>query len=153
MKRFIIFIFITFFLLSCNTIDVYEKTMPLPRHEWSSKNVLPFTFVAKDSLSYYNVYLVLRHTEAYHFNNMWIDFSAAFPGQKPRIQRLNITLANTKGWLGTAMDDIIEQRVLLFSKPTKLAAGSYTFSLRQVMREDPLENIVNAGIRVEKVVQ
>ena len=95
----------------------------------------------------------MRHTEAYHFNNIWIDFSATFPGKKPQTQRLNLTLANTKGWLGTAMDDIIEQRILLFSKPTSLDSGTYTFSIRQVMREDPLENILNAGIRVEKVVQ
>ncbi len=54
---------------------------------------------------------------------------------------------------GPAMDDIIEQRVLLFSRPTRLIAGNYTFSIRQVMREDPLQNVLNAGIRVEKVVQ
>ena len=153
MKRFSFLVFIAAFSFSCNTIDVYEKTMPLPLHEWSSKNVLPFTFIAKDSLAYYNVYLVLRHNESYHFNNIWIDFSATFPGKKLQAKRLNLTLVNTKGWLGTAMDDIIEQRILLFSKPTRLAAGTYTFSVRQVMREDPLENILNAGIRVEKVVQ
>jgi gliding motility-associated lipoprotein GldH len=154
MKRLMFLILIAAFLFTaCNTIDVYEKTTPIPKHEWSSNNLLPFTFIAKDSQAYYNVYFVLRHTETYHFNNLWIDFTAAFPGRKPQTQRLNLTLANAKGWMGTAMDDIIEQRVLLFNKPTKLDSGTYTFSIRQVMREDPLENVLNAGIRVEKVVQ
>ena len=155
MKRFnfLILAIISFLFATCNTIDVYEKTVAIPKHEWSSSNRLSFTFTATDSLAYYNVYLVLRHTESYYFNNIWIDFTATFPGKKPQTQRLNILLTNTNGWLGAAMDDIIEQRVLLFKNPTKLAKGNYTFTLQQVMREDPLQNILNAGIRVEKVVQ
>jgi len=149
----IVAVVIIFFLTGCNTIDVYEKTTPIPRHEWSSRNRLNFSFNATDSLAYYNVYLVLRHTESYHFNNIWINFTAVFPNKQEHTQRLPLPLANTNGWLGTAMDDIVEQRVLLFSHPTKLAKGDYTFSIQQVMREDPLQNILNAGIRVEKVVQ
>lgn len=151
--RLLIFIVPAFIFSACNTIDVFEKTVPIPLHKWSSDTSLPFTFQAKDSLAYYNVYFVLRHTEAYHFNNIWIDFTATFPGKKPKTTRFNLPLANSKGWIGAAMDDIIEQRVLLFSKPSRLDSGTYTFAIRQVMREDPLENVLNAGIRIEKVVQ
>ena len=155
MKRLSLFIFVFCFFLfpACNTINVYEKTAAIPHHEWSSNNRLSFKFSSTDSLAYYNVYLVLRHTESYHFNNIWIDFTALDSGKKPQTQRLNLLLANANGWFGSAMDDIIEQRVLLFSHPVKLGTGSYTFSLQQVMREDPLQNVLNAGIRVEKVVQ
>lgn len=141
------------FFSGCDTIDVYEKTTAIPQHEWSSSDTLNFTFTATDSLAYYNIYLVLRHSESYHFKNIWIDLTSAFPGQKAQKQRLNLPLAGPSGWMGTAMDDIIEQRVLLLSHPTKLAKGDHSFSLQQVMREDPLQNILNAGIRVEKVVQ
>ncbi|MFT4154558.1 gliding motility lipoprotein GldH [Parafilimonas sp.] len=151
--KFLIFIVPAFSLSACNTIDVFEKTAPIPLHEWSSHNPLSFTFQAKDSMAYYNIYFVLRHTEAYHFNNIWIDFTATFPGKKPQTQRFNLPLANGEGWIGTAMDDIVEQRVLLFNKPSKLDSGAYTFMVRQVMREEPLENILNAGVRVEKVVR
>ena len=155
MKHFIfkLFIAVTFLFAGCNTIDVYEKTAAIPHHEWSSTNHLTFSFTATDTLAYYNIYLVLRHTESYHFNNIWINFTSAIPGKKPQTQRLNPLLANANGWLGSAMDDIIEQRVLLFSHPTRLSKGVYTFSLQQIMREDPLQNVLNAGIRVEKVVQ
>lgn len=147
------FLLIPFFFVACNTIDVYEKTASIPHHEWSSNNRLSFSFIAKDSLSYYNIYFVIRHSESYHFNNIWCDFIATVPGKKPTTQRLNLILAGNNGWLGSAMDDIIEQRILIFKQPIKLAAGNYTFSLAQVMREDPLQNVLNAGIRVEKAVQ
>ena len=148
-----VFILTASLFACCNTIDVYEKTAPIPLHKWSSSNRLSFSFIATDSLAYYNIYFVLRHTESYHFNNIWIDITSLIPEKKPQTQRLNVQLANANGWLGSAMDDIIEQRVLLFSHPVRFAKGHYTFSLQQVMREDPLQNILNAGIRVEKVVQ
>src|SRR5438552_15402006 len=133
-----IFFLSVLLFFSCNTIDVYEKTLSLPRHEWNSSNRLVFNFNVTDSLAYYNIYLVLRHTESYHFNNIWLDFTSSVPGRNPQTQRLNLLLANTQGWLGSAMDDIIEQRVPIFNRPTKLIAGNYSFSLQQVMREDPL---------------
>ncbi|MEP6466718.1 MAG: gliding motility lipoprotein GldH [Parafilimonas sp.] len=148
-----ILIVTSLFFASCNTIDVYEKTNAIPHHEWNSNNRLTFSFTATDTAAYYNIYFVIRHTESYHFNNIWLDFTSTLPNKKPQTQRLNVQLAGTNGWLGTSMDDIIEQRVLLFTNPTHLAKGDYTFSIQQVMREDPLQNVLNAGIRVEKVVQ
>jgi hypothetical protein len=49
------------------------------------------------------------------------------------------------------MDDIYEHRIPLtpvaekFRKP-----GEYTFTVEQIMRENPLNNVLNVGIRVEK---
>jgi len=51
------------------------------------------------------------------------------------------------------MDDIVEHRVLLTKYPVKLKSGQYSFSIQQIMREEPLQNMLNAGIRVEKAVQ
>ena len=148
-----IFVLAAFLFVSCNTIDVYEKIAGIPKHEWSSNNRLSFDFTVTDTIAYYNIYLVLRHTESYHFNNIWINFTSTVPGKQPQTQRLNLPLANANRWLGSSMDDIIEQRVLLFSQPTRLSKGNYKFSLQQIMREEPLQNVLNAGIRVEKVVQ
>ncbi|MBS1748167.1 MAG: gliding motility lipoprotein GldH [Bacteroidetes bacterium] len=153
MRHYKIFLLLPLLFAACNTIDVFEKTTAIPHHEWSSNNKLNFNFTAKDSTAYYNIYFVIRHTESYHFNNIWINITSSAPGKKTETQRLNITLANVNGWLGSAMDDIIEQRILLFSQPIKLQTGDYHFSIQQIMREDPLLNVLNAGIRVEKVVQ
>ncbi len=61
---------------------------------------LNFNFKVTDSLSYYNIYFVVRHSESYHFNNIWLDFTSSVPGKKPQTQRLNVQLANANGWLG-----------------------------------------------------
>ncbi len=148
----IIFLVIVFLLQSCNTIDVYEKTIALPQQLWKNNILLSFTCSVKDSNAYYNIYFVIRHTESYHFNNIWLNLTSVFPKDTANKQRLNIQLANGNGWLGTSMDDIIEQRLLINKQPVRLQAGNYRFSLQQIMREDPLEHVVDAGIRVEKII-
>jgi gliding motility-associated lipoprotein GldH len=68
-------------------------------------------------------------------------------------EKYDLTLAtNEKGWLGSGMDDIYEHRIPLkatswaiFKKP-----GNYTFTLEQIMREDPLNNVLAVGLRIEK---
>jgi hypothetical protein len=48
------------------------------------------------------------------------------------------------------MDDIYDQRIPLYSKPVKLNYGIHTFTIKHTMREDPLQNILSTGIRIEK---
>jgi hypothetical protein len=47
------------------------------------------------------------------------------------------------------MDDIYEHRIPL-APEQNLKAGTYTFTIEQIMREDPLKNVLNAGLRLEK---
>lgn len=137
-------------IVSCTTIDLYEKSVAIPKHSWNTSFKPEFSFTIKDTTSQYQVYLVLRHTEKYHFNNIWINLYSQPPGDSVHKVRYELPLAtNEKGWLGTGMDDIYEHRIQL-TDPSPLKAGTYTFKVEQIMREDPLENVLNVGLRVEK---
>jgi hypothetical protein len=50
------------------------------------------------------------------------------------------------------MDDIFEHRILITRSPQRLTKpGIYKFRLENIMREDPLQYVMNVGVRVEKV--
>jgi len=144
---------ISFF--SCQTIDLYEKTATIPQHKWKSSFKPSFTFTIKDTSTPYQLYVTLRHRDKYNYNNIYINLTTKQPGQdSTRTIMYPLELGNDEnGWLGTGMDDIYDHRIPLtpagtpyyFRKP-----GEYTFTIEQVMREDPLEYVMNAGIRVEK---
>jgi len=70
-----------------------------------------------------------------------------------RFQNINVALGtDSKGWQGTGMDDIFEVRKNISAAPFSFKTpGDYTFSVAQIMRENPLDYILNVGIRVEKV--
>lgn len=103
------------------------------------------------------MYLVLRHNDKYNFNNIWLNFSIKSPGiDSVQTFRDDKELAtNEKGWLASGMDDIYEHRISLNEKlvENKISfrkAGDYTFTIEQIMRENPLKNVLNVGIRLEK---
>jgi gliding motility-associated lipoprotein GldH len=140
-------------LFSCSlTTDVFEKNIAIPGQHWSSEFKPEIIFAITDTTALYNVYLVLRHTDAYNFNNIWINATVQQPGDaSTKSQRYDLTLAtNGKGWLGSAMDDIYEHRVLIQPQTKFKKPGEYHFTLEQDMREDPLLHVLNVGIRVEK---
>jgi len=75
------------------------------------------------------------------------------PGDSFNVRREFILANNAQGWLGSGMDDIYEHRIPFNTTPAPLKKGTYNFTLQQKMREDPLEHVLNVGIRVEKVKQ
>ena len=69
--------------------------------------------------------------------------------QKFQIEKLLAT--NESGWLASGMDDIYDHRLPLTAAPIQLRKpGRYIFIIEQIMREDPLENIMDVGLRLEK---
>jgi gliding motility-associated lipoprotein GldH len=140
---------------SCTRTDLYEKNVSLPSHQWEYSNKPSIAFTITDTVSLYNIFFVVRHTDAFHFNNLWIKLKSTAPGDSASsIQQFDLPLASQTGWTGTGMDDIFEHRILLYRQPVKfLRQGDYTVVIEQVMRENPLEEIMNVGIRLEKVKQ
>jgi len=144
----------SFWLSSCDTIDLYEKVVSIPSHKWNADYKPRFSFIIKDTSSPYELFLIIRHNEKYAYNNIWINFYTQIPGDSVNKILFEARLADNKGWLGSAMDDIYDHRITLtpseqryyFKKP-----GEYTFTLEHTMREEPLLNIMNVGLRIEKL--
>jgi gliding motility-associated lipoprotein GldH len=147
-----ILLFSGIFLIACGTNDVFERTERFSAHEWPVVREPLIKFDISDTSSFYHIYVVIRHTDAYRYNNIWLNITTQSPNDTPRTQLLDISLAdNTKGWLGSGMDDIFDRRARITQAPIRLKKGTYTFKLQQAMREDPLGYVLSAGIRVEKV--
>ena len=75
------------------------------------------------------------------------------PGDSLFYQKVNIPLAtDATGWFGTGMNDIRELRHKLNATPRRfIRSGTYRFSIRQIMRNDPLPGVMSAGFRLEKL--
>ncbi len=138
---------------SCAKNDVLEKNVTIKDMAWSSSDKHTITFNIDDTLSYYNIFITFRHNDAYKYNNVWLNVYTKDPGEtKVTKQQLDLTLGNNKtGWLGSGMDDIFYHRVRITRTPTRFPKkGVYEFTLEQIMRDDPLKNVLNVGLRVER---
>lgn len=143
-----------FFVLmtSCKTKQLYEQVTVYPDHKWPSHQANEYKFSITDSSAAYKVYFVIRHHNAYHYKNIWIQLNMVAPNDSITKQTVNLNLADDeKGWLGTGIDDIYDQRIPISADTTHFKNGVYKFILQHTMREDPLENVLATGIRVEKI--
>lgn len=150
-RLFLVFSLFAFF--SCNETGLYEKVDFIPKAEWKSNYTPEFTFEIKDTSSKYQVYFIIRHTDAYEYNNIWVVLTSKIPSDTlERSERFDIQLANDKGWLGSGMDDIFDHRVLLYREPVRFEkVGTYTVRFKQDMRINPLKHVYNIGLRLEKL--
>lgn len=153
LKKIFLISLLSFFFASCIKINLYEKQVTIPSQKWFYTNVPQFTFHIDDTSSLYNVYVILRHTDLYEYNNIWLRIGLQTPSDSFNYQNVNLVLAtDAKGWEGTGMNDIYEVRKSISAAPFSFkSAGDYTFSIAQIMRENPLNNILNVGVRIEKV--
>lgn len=140
-------------LAGCEKINIYEKSAIFETHNWRSSEKPSFSFEITDTTALYNIFFVIRHEDAYNYNNIWVNLTMKGPVDVVTVRREFVLANNRQGWLGSGMDDIFEHRIPVNNKPAPLHKGVYTFTLQQDMREDPLEHVLNAGIRVEKVKQ
>ena len=151
------FLFIAFSLLfialaGCKQPALYERLQNIQKAAWSEQQTPSFTFDITDTISAYNVYVVVRHTNQYPYRNIWLNVGLQQPGDTIRHQPFEVQLAAADSWLGTGMDDVYEHRAALFNQPVHFGkSGPVTFTLQQIMRQNPLPGVMQAGIRVEPV--
>jgi len=154
LKNKIAFILLSiFFVLSgCETKQLFEQSTIYPNHNWPSKQATKYQFNVTDTAANYKIFFVIRHHNAYHYKNIWLDLNIKSPKNAITKQVLNLNLADdARGWLGSGMDDIYDQRIPMTASPIRLNKGVNEITVQHTMREDPLENILSTGIRVEKV--
>ena len=148
--KFVIVCILVSCLTACNQIELFEKNIPIPNLKWQNNFNAIGVFNITDTTSLYNVFVVLRHTDAYAYNNIWLNIGLQTPGDSMKTQKLNLSLgSDAQGWEGVGMNDIWEVRKPIARLPLK--KGDYNFSIAQIMRDNPLQHIMSVGLRLEKV--
>jgi len=154
-KLLVVFAISVSLLYACTPIDLYEHVATIPNQAWQSNYKPSFTFDIKDTTASYQLFLILRHNNKYNYNNIWLNLYRKKPdGQVSKVPYELQLATNEKGWLAEGMDDIYEHRIPL-NPPANDSfffnrSGPYTFTIEQIMREDPLQNIMNVGLRLER---
>ena len=108
-----------------------------------------------DSTALYDVYLILRHTDQYAFNNIYIDLRLQTDKDTINFAQQSLILGHdATGWEGSGMDDIWEVRKRINREPIAFHhVGSCRYVLKNIMSQDPLCEVLSAGIRIEKCRQ
>ncbi|MFC3199679.1 gliding motility lipoprotein GldH [Parapedobacter deserti] len=137
------------FVASCTDTAVVDQNVAIPDHKWSYDNQPLITAHITDTTVYYDIYLNLRHTPDYRYANIFILLHQGYPDGTDTTERFELQLAAPDGrWLGRGSGSVYAHQQLIKESVRFPDTGNYVFAIEQNMRENPLGEITDAGIRI-----
>lgn len=131
--------------------SVIDESTAIANHNWSYVNKLKYDVKIDDIQEPYNLYFNLRVSGSYRYSNIFALLSQTSPGKKTHTTRYEFKLANNDGeWLGSGSGNLYSYQLLLRKQYKFPAKGVYHFQIEQNMRDNPLHEVIDAGLRVEK---
>lgn len=158
MDRILVFsLILALCLTSCDKNRVFDEYKSLPE-KWNRDSVVTFKVNGLDSVQPYNLFINLRNTNAYKYSNLYLITAMDFPNGKVVKDTLEYKMAHSDGeWMGVGIGETKASKLWYKEGVRFPEEGTYTFSIRQAMRqngeEDGIENlkgITEVGFRVEK---
>lgn len=140
------------FLTACNDPQaIVDQNTAIKNHNWTYVNKVKVDVNITDEKATYNLFFNLRHTTDYKYSNIFVLIREKGPGQKLVTRRHEFKLANPDGeWLGKGSGNLFSYQFPLKTNYKFPAKGVYHFVIEQNMRDNPLKEVSDAGLRVEK---
>lgn len=149
--KFIFFGLSSLLLVSCTDNAVYNNTTTISDKGWFSNDKAVFD-IKIDNPGKYAVYVDVRHTDDYKYSNLFLRMYTKNPDAKMQHTRVvELKLAEKDGrWRGSGSGKLIAHEIFVtdgldFSKP-----GTYRIEFEQFMRDDPLREVSDIGVKLIK---
>ena len=141
-----------FVLASCQDSNtIVDLNQQIANRNWSYVNKIRVPVIIADKSAGYNIFVNLRHTGDYKYSNIFLLIRMQAPGGKIVTERKEFKLAYPDGqWLGKGSGNLYSYQLAYKSKFLFPEGGKYLFEIEQNMRDNPLKEISDVGLRVEK---
>jgi len=158
-NRILLFILLfSFLFVCCDSNSVFDKYKSVP-NKWHKDSIISFKVIPPDSINTYNLFVTLRTTNDYKFNNLFLIVGMNFPNGKVIKDTLEYKMAKPNGeLLGTGFSDVKENKLWYKEQVVFEESGEYTVNIQQAMRESgkvngviDLEGITDIGFRIESI--
>ena len=130
---------------------VADDNQSINNRTWSYINKIRVPVHIKDNKVPYNVFINLRHTGDYKYSNIFLLIHTRTPAGKASTERKEFKLAYPDGqWLGKGSGNLYSYQLAFRADYLFPDTGKYLFEIEQNMRDNPLKEISDVGLRVEK---
>ena len=102
-------IFISF--ASCDQNSIYDNYQTISGG-WSINEPVTFTIEEPDTVQKYDLFVTLRNTNEYPYNNLFLITALDFPNGRKFVDTLEYAMAEPNGtWLGKGFNDVKESKL------------------------------------------
>jgi len=155
-----IILLISAFFCSCDTNRVFDEYKSVP-NQWHKDSIISFNVTPPDSINSYNLFINLRNTNDYKYNNLFLIVEMDYPNGKIVKDTLEYKMADLSGkLLGSGFTDVKENKLYYkgYDNPFIFnEKGEYIINIQHAMRQngqvngvDNLEGITDIGFRIEQ---
>lgn len=149
--KYVLIIGVTTILIGCQSNKYYEEFKQVENASWKAKEQLSFQVNAIDSNTKYDLFVVVRNTKSYKYQNLYLFVDIMAPSGKLERDTIECLLADVGGkWFGNSAGDVIDNKIWFRTNFQFKELGKYHFLFEQAMREDELKEIIDFGICVEE---
>ncbi|MBT8256395.1 MAG: gliding motility lipoprotein GldH [Bacteroidia bacterium] len=157
MLKYALIILIATVVVACDSNIVVGEMRELPG-SWHKDETLQFELPVLDSLKQYNIFLHLRNTNDYPYNNIFLIATIEFPYGKTVTDTLEYRMAAPDGtWLGTGIGMVKESKLWYKEGVQFFEDGMYTLTISQAVRNigevhgvSQLDGIIEVGYSIEE---
>jgi len=145
------------FIFACSENKTAYGDIKSVGEAWDKDEVVSFEIPELDSIASYNVYLQLRNSHAYPYNNIFLIVNLEYPNGKQEIDTLEYRMAFPNGeWMGEGIGGI-KENLLWYKENFKFTeSGNYKLSIEQAVRKNgqlkgdsELIGITDVGFRID----
>ena len=154
-NRLILAWMLVYLLASCGKAPVVDRFVEIPDRAWAYDFQPAFEIHVTDTTQAYRVFFNLRHSDTYKYANIFFKIHVSMPeGKIHTTERMELKLAEPDGrWTGKGGGNIYTHQHLIYDGYRLPDTGRYRFLIEQNMRENPLKQIVAAGLRIEEIAE
>lgn len=137
-------------LCACHSNIAYEQYQSIHPTTWDMNQPARFEVIMNDTVNKYDVILLIRNTDLYPYQNLWLFTHSVAPDSTVANDTLECYLADNQGkWINDAFISEHEMPLLYMSGIRFPKEGIYTFDIRHGMRDSLLAGINRIGLIVE----
>ncbi len=138
-------------LLGCDQGSLADSNMSMPSRNWNYANKVKVQADIKDSNRPVDIYFKLRHTADYRYSNIFVLLHIKGPAGMKQTRRYEYKLAQPDGqWNGSGSGNLFTYVLPLLTNYKFPAPGKYELEVEQNMRDNPLQEISDVGIKVSQ---
>lgn len=158
MKQAAVLFMAVLFLSSCDDRLVESDSIAFTDAKWSIDSPAIFSITPPDTIQEYDLFINLRNTGEYAFNNLYLISQIKFPYGKTVTDTLEYQMADPQGrFLGAGSRDVFENKLWLKKGVRFRESGTYQLLLKQAMRKNgdvngvpELKGVLDVGYSIEK---
>ena len=152
-KLFLLALPLSMILLGSGCTDpnaIIDQNTSIDNLNWSYANKVKYDVKIDDPVTVYNIDINLRVTGNYRYSNIFMLVRRNGP-ELNATTRFELKLAAQDGrWLGTGSGNLYSFQVPIITNFKFPAKGTYHFEIEQNMRDNPLREVSDVGLRIEK---